>query len=89
MECIRELFSVCFVFLCREVAVGVGGSDERDQLAPAQTAPQQVRFGSDRDCVVDKVTCPYSVQGSAGYRYSWVVVMFHDENQQPPPKTQQ
>ena len=30
-------------FFC-EVAVGVGGSDERDQSAPTQTAPQQVGF---------------------------------------------
>ena len=42
-------------FFC-EVAVGVGGSDERDQSAPTQTAPQQVGFGSDRDCGVDKVS---------------------------------
>ena len=38
-------------FFC-EVAVGVRGSDERDQLAPTQTVPQQVRFGSDRYCGV-------------------------------------
>ena len=43
------------LFFC-EVAVGVGGSDERDQSAPTQTAPQQVGFGSDRDCGVDKVS---------------------------------
>ena len=60
-------------FFC-EVAVGVGGSDERNQSAPIQTAPQQVGFGSDRD--------------SAGYRYSWIVVMAQDENQQPPPRIQ-
>ena len=35
-----------------EVAVGVGGSDERDQSAPTQTVPQQVRFGSDGYCGV-------------------------------------
>ena len=35
-------------FFC-EVAVGVGGSDERNQSAPTQTAPQQVVSGSDRD----------------------------------------
>ena len=29
-----------------EVAVGVGESDERDQSAPAKTAPQQAGFGS-------------------------------------------
>ena len=39
-----------------EIAVGVGGSDVRDQSAPTQTAPQQVGFGSDRDCGVDKVS---------------------------------
>ena len=44
MECIRALFSVCFAFFFCEVAVGVGGSDERDQSAPTQTAPQQVGF---------------------------------------------
>ena len=38
-------------FFC-EVAVGVGGSDERDQSAPTQTVRQQVRFGSDRFCGV-------------------------------------
>ena len=43
------------LFFC-EVAVGVGGSDERHQSAPTQTAPQQVDFGSDRDCGVDKVS---------------------------------
>ena len=43
------------LFFC-EVAVGVGGNDERDQSAPTQTAPQQVSFGSDRDCGVDKVS---------------------------------
>ena len=59
------------LFFC-EVAVGVGGNDERDQSAPTQTAPQQVGFGSDRD--------------SAGYRYPWVAVMFQDENEQTPPK---
>ena len=43
-----------FWFLFCEVAVGVGGSDEKDQSAPTQTAPQQVGFGSDRDdCGVD------------------------------------
>ena len=56
MGCIRALFSVCFVFFFYKVGVGVGGSDERNQSAPTQTAPQQVDFGSDRD--------------SAGYRYS-------------------
>ena len=45
-----------FVVFFWEVAVGVGGSDERDQSAPTQTAPQQVGFGSDRDCGVDKVS---------------------------------
>ena len=50
----RSLFVLSF-FPC-EVAVGVGGSDERDQSAPTQTAPQQVRFGSDRDCGVDRVS---------------------------------
>ena len=43
MKCIRALFSGCFF---REVAVGVGASVERDQPAPAQTTPQQTRFGS-------------------------------------------
>ena len=33
-----------FVVFFWEVAVGVGGSDERDQSAPTQTAPQQVGF---------------------------------------------
>ena len=42
-------------FFC-EVAVGVGRSDERDLPAPTQTAPQQVGFGSDRDCGVDEVS---------------------------------
>ena len=36
-----------FIVFFSEVAVGVGGSVERDQSAPAQTAPQQARFGSD------------------------------------------
>ena len=44
-------------FLC-EVTVGVGGSDERDQSSPTQTAPQQVGFGSDRDYGVNKVSRP-------------------------------
>ena len=36
-----------FVFLCvKSRLVGVGESDERDQSAPAQTAPQQAGFGS-------------------------------------------
>ena len=66
-ECVRALFSVCFVFFFGEVAVGVGGRDGREQSAPTQTAPQQVGFGSGRD--------------SAGYRYWWVVVMvFQDEH---------
>ena len=43
-------------FFSCEVAVGVGGSDDRDQSAPTKTAPQQVGFGSDRDCGVDKVS---------------------------------
>ena len=33
------------VFFC-DVAVGVGVNVERDQSAPAQTAPQQTGFGS-------------------------------------------
>ena len=42
MECIRVLLSFCFVsfFFCR-VAVGIGGSDERNQSAPTQTAPSR------------------------------------------------
>ena len=72
IECIQALFSVCFVSFC-EVAVGVGESDERDQSAPTWTAPQQVGFGSCRD--------------SAGYRHSWLVMVFQDENQQIPLKT--
>ena len=55
MEYIRALFSVLSFFSC-EVAVGVGGSDERDQLAPTQTEPKQVGFGSHRICGVDKVS---------------------------------
>ena len=47
MKCIRALFSVCLAFFC-QVAVGVGESDARDELAPAQTSPQHARFGSDR-----------------------------------------
>lgn len=42
------VLSLFLLFSC-EVAVGVGGSDERDQSAPTQTAPHQVCFGSDRD----------------------------------------
>ena len=40
MECFRALFSVCFgiLFSC-EVAVGVGGSDERDELALTDGTP--------------------------------------------------
>ena len=43
-------------FFSCEVAVGVGGSDEIDQSAPTQTAPQQVGFRSGRDRGVDKVS---------------------------------
>ena len=43
-------------FFSCEVAVTVGGSDERDQSAPTQTPPQQVGFRSDRDCGVVKVS---------------------------------
>ena len=42
--------TVCHQFACLclcEIAVGVGASVERDQSAPAQTAPQQAGFGSD------------------------------------------
>ena len=46
MKCTRALFSVCLSFFC-DIAVGVGDGDERDQSAPAQTAPQQAGFGSD------------------------------------------
>ena len=42
MACIRSLFSPCFRFFFREVKVGVGGSDERDQLAPTQTVAHLV-----------------------------------------------
>ena len=49
------VLSLFCLFFC-EVAVGVGGSDERDQSAPTQTAPQPVGSGSDRDCGVDKVS---------------------------------
>ena len=45
-----------FCLFFGEVAVGVGGSDERDQLAPTQTEPKQVGFGSHRICGVDKVS---------------------------------
>ena len=34
-------------FFC-QVSLGVGESDARDELAAAQTSPQQARFGSDR-----------------------------------------
>ena len=44
-----------FCLFFGEVAVGVGGSDESDRSAPTRTAPQQVRFCSNRDCGVDKV----------------------------------
>ena len=47
------VLSLLCLFFC-EVEFGVGGSDERNQSAPTQTAPQQVGYGSDRD--------------SAGYR---------------------
>ena len=48
MECVRALFSACFVFLfiC-EVAVGVGEGDEKDQSALTYTALPQAGFGSD------------------------------------------
>ena len=49
------VLSLFCLFFC-EVAVGVGGSDERDQSAPTQTAPQQVGFGSDGAYDVDKVS---------------------------------
>ena len=39
-----------------EIAVGVGGSHERDQSAPTQTVPHQVGFGSNRDCGINKVS---------------------------------
>ena len=45
MKSIRALFSVGLSFFC-EVAVGSGASVERDQSAPAETAPQQAGFGS-------------------------------------------
>ena len=45
-KCTRALFSVFLVFIFDEVAVGVGASVDRDQSAPAQTAPQQAGLGS-------------------------------------------
>ena len=44
MKCIRALFSVCLSCCCCEIAIRVGESDERDQSAPARTAPQQAGF---------------------------------------------
>ena len=50
------ILSLFCLFGGGKVAVGVVGCGERDQSAPTQTAPQQVGFGSDRDCGVDKVS---------------------------------
>ena len=41
------VLSLLVFFFSRQVAVGVDESDERDQTAPAQTAPLRARFGAD------------------------------------------
>ena len=53
MKYIRAPFSILFGLSFYQIAVG---SDERDLSAPTQTAPQEVGFGSDRYCGVDKVS---------------------------------
>ena len=47
------LFHLFFFF---EAAVGVGGIDERDHSAPTHTESQQVGFGSERVCGVNKAS---------------------------------
>ena len=71
MESIRTLFLVRLSSFC-EVAIGVGGSDERTESAPTQTAPPQ-GFGSYRD--------------SAVYRYSLVDRHVSRGKPAPPPTT--
>ena len=64
--------AVLSLFCLFFVKSGLGLGVSRDQSPPTKTALQQVGFGSDRD--------------SAGYRYSWIVVMVKMSN--PPKKTQ-
>ena len=64
MKCVRALlFSVSLSFFC-EVAVGVGASEEREQSAPAQTAPQQAGFGSQTERLLFFLGKPRTKKGS-------------------------